>query len=84
MQWSETASPVNIDFGGSKGTGDRTRRRAGGETGAGVGRGSKQRETGGAANEAEGEETGRDAEEDADGRAERAAGGEDAGGDAEG
>ena len=35
---------------------------------------SKQREIGGAANEAEGEEMGRDAGEDADRRAERAAG----------
>ena len=45
---------------------------------------SKQREIGGAANEAEGEEMGRDAGEDADRRAERAARGEDAGGNAEG
>ena len=44
---------------------------------------SKQREIGGAANEAEGEEMGRDAGEDADRRAERAARGEDAGGNAE-
>ena len=45
---------------------------------------SKQREIGGAANQAEGEEMGRDAGEDADRRAERAARGEDAGGNAEG